>query len=80
VTRIVDALGTRCPIPVILASRAAAASSDGELIQVLADDPLVRVDLRAWCHEDGHTLLELDEVSGEFRALVRVGADPSPRG
>lgn len=78
-TRIIDALGTRCPVPVILASRAAAVASDGELIQVLADDPLVRVDLPAWCHEDGHTLLELDEISGEFRALVRVGAVPPTR-
>jgi TusA-related sulfurtransferase len=73
--RVVDALGTRCPVPVILAARAATALEAGGLIQVLADDPLVRVDLPAWCHEQGHALLELEEVAGEFRALVRVGAE-----
>jgi TusA-related sulfurtransferase len=73
--RVVDALGTRCPVPVILATRAAEALEAGDLIQVLADDPLVRVDLPAWCHEQGHTLLELEAIAGEFRALVRVGPE-----
>lgn len=74
-TRVVDALGTRCPVPVTLAARAAARSAPGGLIEVLADDPLVQLDLPAWCHEHGHALLRLEHVAGEWRALVRVGGE-----
>ena len=49
-TRTIDATGTWCPVPVGLLRRAAATADDGDIIEVLADDPLAAVDIPAWCH------------------------------
>ena len=57
--RIVDALGTWCPVPVYLIDRAARGAQEGDVLELLADDPLIEVDLPAWCHASGHELLEL---------------------
>ncbi|WP_217913163.1 sulfurtransferase TusA family protein [Miltoncostaea marina] len=57
--RVVDALGTWCPVPIELVARAAGRAAPGEVIELLADDPLIAVDLPAWCHSSGNDLLEL---------------------
>ncbi len=70
--RLVDALGTRCPVPVTLTAREAARAESGDLIEVLADDPMVLVDLPAWCFEHGHALVSIESDADELRAVVRV--------
>ncbi|MCU0306789.1 MAG: sulfurtransferase TusA family protein [Thermoleophilia bacterium] len=68
---LVDALGTWCPVPVSLTARAITRVPTGGLVEVWADDPLVAVDLPAWCHRTGHALERMDEEAGRWRALVR---------
>ena len=70
--RIVDALGTWCPVPIHLIDRAARRSAPGEVIELLADDPLIEVDLPAWCHSSGNELLELRRDGDGWLALVAV--------
>jgi tRNA 2-thiouridine synthesizing protein A len=72
VTRVVDALGTWCPVPIYLIDRAARAADPGELIELLADDPLIEVDLPAWCHDSGNRLLELRRDGDGYLARVAV--------
>ena len=70
--RVVDALGTLCPVPIHLVARAARRTPPGGLIELLADDPLIEVDLPAWCHSSGNELVSLQRVDGdEYRGLVR---------
>lgn len=71
--RIVDALGTRCPVPIALAERAAGRLAKGDVIELLADDPMVVVDLPAWCHERGHSLIGIEEAQGGHVATVLLG-------
>jgi tRNA 2-thiouridine synthesizing protein A len=83
--RVVDALGTWCPVPIHLIDRAARRSAPGEVLELLADDPLIEVDLPAWCHSSGNELLELrrDGDAWVGRVAVRRGADRGgapPRG
>ena len=70
--RIVDALGTWCPVPIHLIERAARRAQPGEVIELLADDPLIEVDLPAWCHSSGNHLLELRREGEEYVARVGV--------
>ena len=72
--RVVDALGTWCPVPIHLIGRAAARAAHGDVIELLADDPLIEVDLPAWCHSSGHALLELRRESGGYVGRVQVRA------
>ncbi len=69
--RIVDALGTWCPVPIHLVARAIVTVDPGEPVALLADDPLIEVDLPAWCHDSGHELVELRHDEGGYRGIVR---------
>lgn len=75
--RTVDALGTWCPVPIALLRRAVARAAPGEILELLADDPLVAVDLPAWCHDSGNVLEHMTDVGGVWRARVRVATNPA---
>ena len=49
-----DALGRRCPIPVIELARHVGDVAVGAVIAVVADDEAARVDVPAWCRMRGH--------------------------
>jgi tRNA 2-thiouridine synthesizing protein A len=84
--RVVDALGTWCPVPIHLVERAARASAPGDVIELLSDDPLIEVDLPAWCHASGNELIELRRDGEDYVGRVgvtrgrRAGAPPRGRG
>jgi TusA-related sulfurtransferase len=82
--RVVDALGTWCPVPIHLIDRAARRAAPGDLLELLADDPLIEVDLPAWCHTSGHELLELRREGDDYVGRVAVTRGPRdgapPRG
>lgn len=80
VDRVVDALGTWCPVPVGLLRRAAAGAPAGTVIEVLADDPLAAVDIPAWCHSAGHEVLGVSQDGRRVTARVRVSPGRRPPG
>ncbi|MEV5272755.1 cysteine desulfurase/sulfurtransferase TusA family protein [Streptomyces werraensis] len=64
-TLVVDALGRRCPIPVIELAKVIGDVPVGGLVRVLADDEAARLDIPAWC---------------EMRGQEYVGEQPADRG
>ncbi|MER7737590.1 aminotransferase class V-fold PLP-dependent enzyme [Streptomyces sp. NPDC096538] len=62
---VVDALGRRCPIPVIELAKVIGEVPVGGLVRVLADDEAARLDIPAWC---------------EMRGQEYVGEQPADRG
>lgn len=54
---VVDALGTRCPLPVIELARRIGDVEPGQVVALLADDPAARLDVPAWCAMRGHDYL-----------------------
>lgn len=69
--KVVDALGTWCPVPIHLIDRAIGTIPPGAHVTLLADDPLIEVDLPAWCHDTGHDLVEFARDDGGYRCVVR---------
>jgi cysteine desulfurase len=53
----VDALGLRCPQPVIELARRIDSVPVGAVVALLADDEAARLDVPAWCEMRGHTYL-----------------------
>jgi TusA-related sulfurtransferase len=49
----VDALGKRCPVPVIELAKRIGEVEVGGIVAVLADDPAARVDIPVWCRMQG---------------------------
>ncbi|MFD5989428.1 cysteine desulfurase/sulfurtransferase TusA family protein [Streptomyces cyaneofuscatus] len=62
---VVDALGRRCPIPVIELAKVIGEVPVGATVTVLADDEAARLDIPAWC---------------EMREQEYVGEEPADRG
>jgi tRNA 2-thiouridine synthesizing protein A len=68
---IIDALGRRCPVPVILLAEQIGDVQPGQLVEVLADDPVAQTDLPAWCALKSHELVRLEERPAGWSFLVR---------
>ena len=70
----VDARGTRCPMPVILAAHAARELPPGTHLLVLATDPAAAADLPAWCRIRGHQVQALTtDPDGAIQAHLILG-------
>jgi tRNA 2-thiouridine synthesizing protein A len=45
----IDALGRKCPIPIIMLAERISQIDVGEIVAVLADDAAAKTDIPAWC-------------------------------
>jgi tRNA 2-thiouridine synthesizing protein A len=45
----IDALGKKCPIPIIMLAERIRDVPIGQTVEVLADDPAAKTDVPAWC-------------------------------
>ena len=68
-----DALGKKCPIPIIMLAERIGDVPVGHIVEVLADDPAAKTDVPAWCALKSHEFVaatELADVAG-WSLLVR---------
>lgn len=72
---LVDARGTRCPVPVVRVARVARDLEPGATVVLLADDVAARSDVPAWARMRGHAV-EAEDEEGWTRYTVRVGGGP----
>jgi TusA-related sulfurtransferase len=74
---VVDAVGLRCPMPVLELARQVAAAElpDGSDVEVLSDDPAAAADVPAWAQMRGHAYVGSapGESTGAVRYRVRLG-------
>ena len=68
---VVDARGHRCPVPTLRLQRALEAMNSGEVVKLLADDPMARIDVPHFAGEAGHEVLEASEEAGSLSFRVR---------
>ena len=68
--RRIDLIGFLCPIPVHETRRVLTHCDDGEVIEVLCDDPETLHDIPALCDSMGVILEKVEEKDGEFRFLI----------
>jgi tRNA 2-thiouridine synthesizing protein A len=70
-TRILDAKGLKCPLPVLRARKAMKEIPRGEVLQVLATDPGAVTDFAHFCETTGHELVESTREGDVYRFLIR---------
>lgn len=66
----IDALGLRCPIPVIRLAKQIDQVPIGATIRVLADDPAARLDIRAWSEMREHSYVGEEPVPERGESAV----------
>jgi tRNA 2-thiouridine synthesizing protein A len=57
----IDAAGLHCPWPVLKLQKALATLNTDETIELIATDPLARIDVPHYCQQSGHRLLGEEE-------------------
>jgi tRNA 2-thiouridine synthesizing protein A len=70
-TLTLDALGKKCPIPIIMLADRIREVPVGQLIEVLADDPAAKTDLPAWCALKSQEFVSAANLAVGWSFLVR---------
>lgn len=68
-----DLRGLKCPLPVLKARKAMQPMASGAQIWLETTDPLAVIDVPAFCNENGHKLLQTQELEDHHRFLVERG-------
>jgi tRNA 2-thiouridine synthesizing protein A len=67
----IDALGRKCPIPIIMLAEQIRDVPVGEVIAVLADDPAAYTDVPAWCGMKSHEFVYRSELESGWAFGIR---------
>jgi len=67
----IDALGRRCPIPVIELAKHITDVAVGDALALVADDEGARIDIPAWCRLKGHEYLGHESADVGTTHVVR---------
>ena len=71
--RTLDAMGLRCPEPVMIIRKEVRGMNVGETLLVKADDPATVRDIPSFCRFMGHELLEQNIEETPFVFLIKKG-------
>ncbi len=69
--KILDCIGLYCPMPVLNTRQEMDKLAIGEVLEVLADDPAVEEDLKAWAKRTGQKILEIEKTDEGTRFLIQ---------
>lgn len=68
-----DALGLRCPEPVMMLRKTVRNMNDGETLLVIADDPATTRDIPSFCEFMDHTLIASETTQTPYQYLIKKG-------
>lgn len=71
VDRTLDCIGLYCPMPIVNTAQEMKKMKTGEVLQVLADDQGIKLDMPAWCEVTGNDCLAIEEEAGIYRVYVK---------
>jgi tRNA 2-thiouridine synthesizing protein A len=69
--QVLDCTGMACPLPVVKTSQAIKKIEPGQVLELLATDPGVEPDMKAWSGRTGNDLLGISKNGDVFHVLIR---------
>ena len=72
--RVLDARGLACPLPILKTKAELAGMQLGEILHILATDPLAPLDFRAFCLRTEHELRHVTETDEQFEFFIQKGS------
>ena len=78
--RVLDCRGLYCPLPVLRTERALADLAVGEVLEVVATDPVAEIDMAVFSQRSGHELLGRDRRGPELVFRFRRAEPAAERG
>lgn len=73
---VIDALGRKCPIPIIMLAERIREIPVGEVVAVMADDVAARTDIPAWCRMKSQDFVREETLYPRTPAPAGAGAAP----
>ena len=70
-TKKLDVRGDNCPLPILRTRATLKEMQSGDVLQVIATDPGSVRDIESFCNQTGNTLLQSQEITGEYNFLIR---------
>jgi tRNA 2-thiouridine synthesizing protein A len=67
----IDVTGLLCPLPVLKARKRLGEMGSGQVLKVLASDPMAAIDMPHFCAEQGHKLIESARDGGILIFRIR---------
>jgi tRNA 2-thiouridine synthesizing protein A len=67
----IDALGRKCPIPIIMLAEQIRDVPLGSIVAVLADDPAAYTDVPSWCVMKAHEFAGYEELTRGWALFIR---------
>lgn len=68
-----DALGLRCPEPVMVIRKTVRKLAKGELLEIIADDPATTRDIPSFCRFMEHELVSAETDNLPYRYVIKKG-------
>ncbi|MGE6650712.1 sulfurtransferase TusA [Shewanella colwelliana] len=68
-----DALGLRCPEPVMMVRKSVRKMQEGETLLIIADDPATTRDIPSFCEFMDHTLIASQTDATPYQYLIKKG-------
>jgi len=68
-----DCVGLLCPEPLFQTREALDALEEGDVLEVLADDPAAEEDLTRFVKRTGHEMVSIEDEGDYKRFLIRKG-------
>ena len=68
---VLDALGLKCPLPILKAKKIIKKMNSGEIMELLSDDRGAKADIPVLLRKTGCTLLGLNEEGQKLTFLIR---------
>jgi len=66
-----DCVGLYCPMPIVKTAERIKQLKQGEVLEVVADDKGIKLDMSAWCEATGHEFLGVEEEDNEIKVYVK---------
>jgi tRNA 2-thiouridine synthesizing protein A len=71
----INALGMKCPRPIVELAKARRRASAGACVEIVADDLAFESDVHAWCETTGSELVEMHRDGIRVTAVIRIPAE-----
>ena len=69
--QVLDCVGMNCPLPVIKTAQAIKTIEPGQILELLATDPGVEPDMKAWSSRTGNELVAIEKDGDVFHVFLR---------
>ena len=66
-----DCIGLYCPMPIVKTAEKIKQLKQGEVLEVVADDIGIKLDMPAWCRATGNEFLGVEEEAGEYKVYIK---------